>query len=82
MSKKSDKKRVDKDIRPYPSPIFRNYDYGGPEDGDGVGPGTGLYHGDMSKYKSVKDFLDHARKRSRKKRKEALAVLYNLLIKK
>ncbi|HVI40984.1 MAG TPA: hypothetical protein VM577_10010 [Anaerovoracaceae bacterium] len=75
MTKKSDKERVDKDTRPYPNPIFRNYDYGGPEDGGGVGPGTGLYHGDMSKYKSVKDFLNKARKRNRKKRVEALAVI-------
>lgn len=79
MSKKSDKKRVDQDTRPHPNPLFKNYDYGGPEDGGGVGPGTGLYHGDMSKYKSVKDFLDKARKRSRKKRKEALAAIIKVI---
>lgn len=70
---KKDKKRVDLDTRPYPNPIFRNYDYGGPEEGSEVGPGRGLYNGPMDKYKSVKEFIDHDRKRRRKKRKAALA---------
>jgi tRNA nucleotidyltransferase/poly(A) polymerase len=65
------KKRVDLDVRPYPNPLFTNYDYGGPEGGSEVGPGTGLYQGSMGKYKSVSDFLEKARKR--KYRKAALA---------
>ena len=69
--KKKDKKRVDMDVRPYPSPIFRNYDYGGPENGGEVSPGTGLYHGKMDKYKSVKDFIEKSRKRFRKRRKKS-----------
>jgi len=71
---KKRKKRVDKDIRPWPSPFWRNYDYGGPEEGETeVSPGTGLYFGRMDKYKSVKDFIEKSRKRMRKKRKKALA---------
>lgn len=70
---KKDKKRVDQDVRP--ELFFSNYDYGGPEDGAGAGPGTGLYHGDMSKYKSVKEFLEHSRKRRAKSRKKAWAQL-------
>lgn len=68
--KSKDKKRVDLDTRPYPNPLFTNYDYGGPEGGSKVGPGTGLYQGSMGKYKSVSDFLEKARKR--KYRKAAL----------
>lgn len=70
--KKKDKKkkRVDLDVRPYPNPLFTNYDYGGPEGGSEVSPGTGLYQGSMGKYKSVSDFLEKARKR--KYRKAAL----------
>lgn len=75
--KKKDKKRVDMDVRPYPNPFFRNYDYGGPEGGSEVSPGTGLYHGKMDKYKSVKDFLDKARER--KHRKRALRVFAAVL---
>ena len=64
---KKDKKRVDLDTRPV-GPWVQNYDYGGPEDGDDVSPGTGLYHGDMDKYDSVSDFLEQARKRKHRKR--------------
>lgn len=74
MSKK-DKKRVDLDTRPNPSPFFRNFDYGGPEEGGEVSPGTGLYHGDMTKYKSVKEFIDKSRKRRRSQRKEAISMI-------
>ena len=52
IKKSKDQKRVDLDIRPHPSPLFRNFDYG-----------AGLYHGKMDKYKSVKDFIDQSRKR-------------------
>ncbi len=50
--KSKDQKRVDLDIRPFPSPLFRNFDYG-----------AGLYHGKMDKHKSVKDFIEKSRKR-------------------
>ena len=62
--KKKDKKRVDLDVRPNPNPLFTNYDLYGPENGSDVSPGTGLYHGDMDKYKSVKDFINKSRKKS------------------
>jgi len=70
---KKKNKRVDLDVRPNPSPLFQNYDYGGPEDGSEISPGTGLYNGEMDKYDSVEDFLEKARKR--KHRKEALLML-------
>ena len=69
----SKKKKVDLDTRP--NLFFKNYDYGGPEDGGESGPGTGLYHGNMSKYKSVRDFLETARKRRSRKRKMAFLAL-------
>lgn len=60
------KERSDLDVRPYPNPIAKNYDYGEP------GLGSGLYHGNMDKYKSVKDFLGKSRKERKKKRKKLL----------
>lgn len=76
MKKKKKTKRVDLDTRPFPGPIWKNYDYGGPEEGESeVSPGTGLYHGDMDKYDSVKDFIEHSRKRMRNKRRKALAAI-------
>lgn len=75
--KQKDKKRVDLDVRPYPHMFFRNYDYGGPEEGSETSPGTGLYSGDMSKYKSVSDFLEKARKRKHRK-KAFLELLYKI----
>lgn len=47
--------------------VFKNYDYGGPENGSATSPGTGLYFGNMDKYKSVGDFLKKKRKNRRKK---------------
>jgi hypothetical protein len=80
--KQKDKKRVDMDVRPYL--FFENYDYGGPEEGSEISPGRGLYSGDMSKYKSVSEFLEKARKRKHRKKafrqllfKIALAQLEN-----
>jgi hypothetical protein len=78
MSKKKDKKRVDLDTRPYPNPFFSNYDLYGPEEGGEVSPGTGLYNGKMDKYKSVKEFIDKARKRRRKKAIERLNRMIKL----
>jgi hypothetical protein len=78
------KKRLDLDVRPI-GPLVRNYDYGGPEGGSDVGPGTGLYHGTMDKYKSVSDFLNKSRKRRfskkfNKKQKKALReMVFNIL---
>lgn len=66
--KKKKNKRVDMDVRPYPSPLFKNFDYGGPEDGSDVSPGTGLYQGNMDKYKSTKDFIEKSRKRKHRKK--------------
>ena len=73
-SKKKDKKRVDLDTRPYPNPIFKNYDYTDAE-ADETSPGGGLYHGEMGKYKSVTDFLDKKRKGRRKRRKKLLEAM-------
>lgn len=79
-SKSKDKKRVDQDTRPYPSPIYENYDYvdqtkSQKENGKEMGPGGGLYTGKMDKYKSVKEFIDADRKRRRQQRKAALGRL-------
>ncbi|HSH35109.1 hypothetical protein [Schnuerera sp.] len=65
--------------RPYPNPIFENYDYGGSEEGSEISPGRGLYHGKMDKYKSVADFLEKKRK-ARKKRKQAMKELFNFIV--
>lgn len=43
--------------------LFKSYDYADLPSG----PGQGLYHGKMDKYKSVKDFLNKARKRRKPK---------------
>lgn len=66
-TKKKDKKRVDRDV----SPEFftTNYDYGEP------GVGSGLYRGNMDKFKSVKDFLNKSRKQ--RKRKKKLLDIYS-----
>lgn len=82
MSKKKKKeRRIDLDVRPTLL-FWRNYDYGGSEEGDSeVSPGRGLYNGKMDKYKSVADFINKSRKRMRKKRKELLAYLYYSIIK-
>lgn len=79
MTKKKNKKRVDLDVRPHPSPWFSNYDYVDEnkeqKEKGKLGPGSGLYHGKMDKYKSVKEFIDSDRKRRRKQRKKALAEI-------
>jgi hypothetical protein len=46
-------RRQDLDVRPFPNPVRKNYDYG-----------EGLYFGKMDKFKSVRDYLN---KRKRKK---------------
>lgn len=75
---KQTKKRVDLDISPI-GPWFSNYDYGSPEAGGDVSPGTGLYNGKMDKYKSVKDFINKSRKRPHRKR--ALEDIANNILK-
>lgn len=59
--------------------VFKNYDYAGPENGDETSPGTGLY-GDMSKHKSVSEFLEKARNRS-KHLVQARVNLFNKILK-
>ena len=80
MSKKKNKAETSTHVqtRPVPNPIFQNYDYGGPEEGNEVSPGRGLYNGPMDKYKSVKEFLEKARKRPHT-RKKALLALYKVV---
>jgi hypothetical protein len=46
------------------NPIFQNYDYTSDVDGDETSPGGGLYHGPMSRFKSVEEFLKKKRKKS------------------
>jgi hypothetical protein len=56
--------------------FFQNYDYSGD---DPNGPGTGLYNGDMSKYKSVGDFLKKKKKRLKRitlRRQAIVNVIY------
>ncbi len=49
----------------FKTPFFRNYDYTESKSG----PGTGLYRGDMDRFKSVKEFIDKSRKRNKGKYK-------------
>ena len=79
MSKKSDKKRVDLDVRPE-GPWYNNYDYGGPEDASESGPGRGLYNGKMDKYKTVKEFIDKKRKNRDKVRRKSALDIFNVLM--
>jgi hypothetical protein len=58
------KKRVDLDVRPYPSPVRKNYDYG-----------EGFYHGSMNRFKSVRDFLNKRKSLRAKKKTIAEIVL-------
>lgn len=80
--KNKEKKKLDKmrKGRPYPNPIFTNYDYGTSEGPSETSPGGGLYS-NMHKYKSVKDFVEKNRKERAKirKRKEALAELIKVI---
>lgn len=72
-SKKSDKKRVDQDTRPYPNPIFPNYDYTD-EPANETSPGGGFYHGPMDRHKSVKEFREKKRKELDKRKKKLESV--------
>ena len=75
--KKKDQDRVDLDVRPYPNPIFQNYDYTS-EKANKTSPGGGLYHGRMDKYKSVTDFRNQKEKENKNAsvRQAKIAALY------
>jgi len=76
--KKTKKKRRQKiemrDIsRPYPGPLFRNYDYTTDPSMSETSPGGGLYM-NMDKFKSVKEFRDYKDKQTKKRKKKMLAL--------
>lgn len=80
--KKKDQERVDMDTRPFPNPLFRNYDLYGPSEGDETSPGTGLYDAmNKGKVKSVDEFVQKSRKRkhSAESRKKALMYIIELI---
>lgn len=70
--KKKNKKRVDLDTRPFPSPIFKNFDYTS-EKPNATSPGGGLFQNGVpgSGEKSVGDFIKKKRKELKKRRKTA-----------
>lgn len=74
--KKKEKKpsRVDLDLRSFPNPLFRNYDYTDDPSMNETSPGGGLYHGRMDKFKSVKEFRDYKDKETKKRKKKLLAL--------
>ncbi len=69
--KKRKRKRTERQeiARPFPNPIFTNFDYTseGPNE---TSPGGGLYHGRMDKYKSVGEFVKKRRKELKKRREK------------
>lgn len=70
---KSKKKRVDMDVRPYPNPVFKNYDYTseGPSE---TSPGGGPYYGSPGGgEKSMKDWIKKRRKALEKRKKKLMA---------
>lgn len=75
MSKKEKDPR-DLDVRPYPNPIFQNYDYGGSLEGDETSPGRGLYNGKMDQFDSVKEFIEYKRKRQQKRQAMLTQILH------
>lgn len=70
---KKDKKRVDKDIRLFPSALYQNFDYTDAPAGE-VSLGGGLYHGKMDKYKSVKEFCDKKERELKNRRKKLESI--------
>lgn len=63
--------RLDMDVRhPNIYTHFKNYDYT-EEVSNETSPGSGLYHGPMDRFKSVKDFLDKRRKEVNARRERA-----------
>jgi len=76
IAAKKSKKRVDLDIRPYPSPIFKNYDYTGSGPNE-TSPGGSPYFGiPGGGEKSMGDWIKkRRRKERRRKRKRLLSLL-------
>ena len=69
------KKRVDRDIRPFPSPAFRNFDYTseGPNE---TSPGGSPYHGiPAGGEKSMGDWIKKRRKALKKRNKKLLSFI-------
>ena len=65
-------KRIDMDVRhPHIYTWYRNMDYSPDPDPNETGPGGGLYHGPMDRFKSVKEFLDNRRKKMKARREKA-----------
>jgi hypothetical protein len=78
VKKRKQKKERPEATRPFPRPVFPNFDYTeeGPNE---TSPGGGLYHGKMDKYKSVKEFVTKRRKQLRKRREQlerAASIFY------
>jgi hypothetical protein len=72
---KKEQKIETRDVsRPYPGPLFRNYDYTDDPSMNETSPGGGLYHGRMDKFKSVKEFREYKDKQTKKRKKKMLAV--------
>lgn len=81
-SKKKKTKRVDLDIRPYPSPMFRNFDYTSDEPNE-TSPGGGPYHGvPADGEKSMGDWIKKRRKKLEKRRKKLEAFVRMVELKK
>jgi hypothetical protein len=77
VTSEKDKKRSNLDTRPT-YVAFKNYDYAGPDEGNEISPGKGLYNSKMNRYKSVKDFLQKKRE-SRAKLKNAKLTAEQIL---
>lgn len=58
-----------------PEVFFRNYDYAD----DPSGPGKGLFNGPMDRFKSIKEFLEHKRKRRKKQMEERKNAFVEIL---
>jgi len=71
--KKKRKKERPEMARPFPNPIFTNFDYTdeGPNE---TSPGGGLYR-EMGKVKSVDEFVTKRRKELKKRRKKLEAFI-------
>lgn len=68
------KKNHDVDLDVRPKVFFKNYDYTNDITPNETSPGGGLFHGPMSRFKSVTDFLEK-KKKSKKRIKAYLEWL-------
>lgn len=75
--KKKRKKERQEIARPFPNPIFTNFDYT-PEGPNETSPGGGLYHGPMDRWDSVGDFVQQRRKELKQRRKKLEARVAGL----